>query len=143
DSPESPEIHPAPAWGSLPNWLVGCLLAVIAALLFFSRLGCPLQEPEEPRYAEIPRQMLHNHHYAVPILNGLPYYDKPPLLYWLVMGSYALLGVHDWSARLVSCAAAFLTVLVTYFWGKRLVGVRAAFAGALMLCLSARFVYLG
>jgi dolichol-phosphate mannosyltransferase len=115
----------------------------VAALLFFSRLGVPLQEPEEPRYAEIPRQMLEAGQVAVPVLHGSPYYDKPPLLYWSVMASYSTFGVHDWAAKLVSCAAAFLTVLVTYFWGKRLLGPRTAFAGAMILCLSARFVFLG
>jgi 4-amino-4-deoxy-L-arabinose transferase-like glycosyltransferase len=118
-------------------------LIIIAALFFFSRLGCPLQEPEEPRYAEIPRQMLDRSDWMVPMLHGLPYYDKPPLLYWLVMGCYKVFGVHDWAARLVPSGAAFLCVLVTYFWGKRTMGPRAAFAAATILCLSARFVYLG
>ena len=75
----------------------------------------------------------------VPVRHGQDYYDKPPLLYWLVMGIYQLFGVHDWAARLVPCGAAFLCVLATYAWGKRAVGARAAFAGALMLCLSPRF----
>jgi 4-amino-4-deoxy-L-arabinose transferase-like glycosyltransferase len=86
--------------------------------------------------------MLASGQFVVPVLNHSPYYDKPPLLYWLVMGSYAVLGVHDWAARLVSSGAGFLTVLVTYFWGKRVAGPRAALLGALMLCLSPRFVYL-
>jgi dolichol-phosphate mannosyltransferase len=81
--------------------------------------------------------------FTVPVLHGQPYYDKPPLLYWLVMGCYTLFGVHDWSARLVPCGAAFVTVLVTYLWGKRTLGSRAAFAGAVILCLSARFIYFG
>jgi dolichol-phosphate mannosyltransferase len=119
------------------------LLILVAALLFFGRLDCPLQEPEEPRYAEIPRQMLQQGSFLVPTLHDLPYCDKPPLLYWLVMGCYTAFGVHDWAARLVSSAAAFCTVLVTYFWGKHVVGARAAFAAALMLSLSGRFVYLG
>jgi dolichol-phosphate mannosyltransferase len=118
-------------------------LMVVALLLFFSRLRCPLLEPEEARYAEIPRQMLAEGRWVVPVLHGEPYYQKPPLLYWLVMAGYQLLGVHDWVARLVPSAAAFLSVLTVYAWAKRVVGVRAAFAGALMLCLSARFVYVG
>ncbi|TMQ33875.1 MAG: phospholipid carrier-dependent glycosyltransferase, partial [Planctomycetota bacterium] len=127
----------------IPVFLQTLALVVVAALLFFSRLGCPLQEPEEPRYAEIPRQMLESGHFAVPVCYGMAYYDKPPLLYWLVMECYRLFGVHDWAARLVPCAAAFLTVLVTYFWGRRVLGQRAGLAGALILCLSARYVYLG
>jgi 4-amino-4-deoxy-L-arabinose transferase-like glycosyltransferase len=121
----------------------GLLLTIVAALLCFCRIGCPLQEPEEPRYAEIPRQMLNAGSLAVPILHGEPYYDKPPLLYWLVMASYAAFGVHDWSARLIPAGATFLTVLLTYGWGSRLVNPRAGFAGALLLCLSPRFIYLG
>jgi dolichol-phosphate mannosyltransferase len=130
--------------GGLLVSLSACLLVCLfAALLFFWRLECPLQEPEEPRYAEIPRQMLHTGSFLVPTLHEQPYYDKPPLLYWLIMASYTAFGVHDWAARLVSSAAAFCTVLVTYFWGQRVAGARVAFAAALMLSLSARFVYLG
>ena len=61
----------------------------------------------------------------VPVLHGQAYLDKPPLLYWLVMGSYRLFGVHDWAARLVPGLAGVLTVLVVYLWGSRTVGGRA------------------
>jgi dolichol-phosphate mannosyltransferase len=119
------------------------IVLVAAGLMFFSRLGCPLQEPEEPRYAEIARQMLATHSYTIPVLHGLSYYDKPPLLYWLVMASFRIFGIHDWSARLVSAGAAFLTVLVIYWWGRRALGPRAGFMAAMILCLSPRFVFLG
>jgi dolichol-phosphate mannosyltransferase len=59
------------------------------------------------------------------------------------MGSYRLFGVHDWAARLAAGAVAFLVVPLTYLWGRRTLGPRAALAGAFILCLSARFVYLG
>jgi hypothetical protein len=83
--------------------------------------------------------MLAEDRLLVPVRHGQDYYDKPPLLYWLVMATYKLCGIHDWAARLVPSTAAFLCVLVVYGWGKRTVGPRAAFAGALMLCLSPRF----
>jgi dolichol-phosphate mannosyltransferase len=117
------------------------LLVLVALLLFFTRLHGPLLEPEEARYAEIPRQMLGQGSWLVPVLHGQPYGQKPPLLYWLVMSSYAVFGVHDWAARLVPCAAGFLTVLCVYFWGRQALAARAALLGALVLCLSARFVY--
>jgi 4-amino-4-deoxy-L-arabinose transferase-like glycosyltransferase len=119
------------------------LLVLAAVLLCFAHLGAPLQEPEEARYAEIPRQMLAEGRWVVPVLHGRTYADKPPLLYWLVMGSYQLGGVHDWSARLVPCLAAFLTVLVTWWWGRWSLGPRGGLAAGFILCLSARFVYLG
>jgi 4-amino-4-deoxy-L-arabinose transferase-like glycosyltransferase len=139
-----PSLLPATPKPQPPTQDLGLLVVLAAAaLLFFLRLGCPLQEPEEPRYAEIPRQMLAEGRFVVPVLHGLPYYDKPPLLYWLVMVSYQAFGAQDWAARLVACAAGFLTVLVTYGWGRAALGPRAALAGALVLCLSGRFVYLG
>jgi 4-amino-4-deoxy-L-arabinose transferase-like glycosyltransferase len=115
------------------------ILLVTAGLLCFTHLNCPLQEPEETLYAEVPRQMLAADRVLVPVRHGQAYYDKPPLLYWLVMAVYGVCGVHDWAARLVPCTAAFLCVLVTYAWGKRLAGPRAAFAGAMMLALSPRW----
>ena len=77
------------------------LLLVVASLLFFLRLRAPLLEPQEARYAEIPRQMLLRSDWVTPTLHEQPYLDKPPLLYWSVMGAYKLFGVVDRSARLV------------------------------------------
>ena len=86
------------------------LVMAVAALLFFSRISTPLLEPEEARYAEIPRQMLADGQWLVPHLHGQPYLDKPPLMYWAVMASYSVFGVHDWAARLVPALAGLLTV---------------------------------
>ncbi len=118
------------------------LLVLVAGLLFFSQLQAPLLEPQEARYAEIAREMRADGRILVPVLNDEAYLDKPPLLYWLVMASYSLFGVSDWAARLVPGLAGVLTVVCTYSWGRRVVGERAGLCGALMLCLSARFVYL-
>jgi dolichol-phosphate mannosyltransferase len=123
-----------------PFLLAAALLAV-AVSLFFTRPGSALLEPEETRYAEIPRQMLRQGHFVEPVWQGAPYYHKPPLLYWLVMGSYRLFGVHDWAARLVPALAALATVLVLFAWGARAAGPWAGFLGGLVLCLSPRFVY--
>lgn len=117
------------------------LIFLIAVTLFFLSLRAPLLEPQEPRYAEIPRQMLSEGRGLIPVLHGEPYLDKPPLLYWSVMGSYSVFGVHDWSARLVPGLAGVLTVLLTYWWGRRVLGERVGLCGALVLSLSAGFVY--
>jgi 4-amino-4-deoxy-L-arabinose transferase-like glycosyltransferase len=114
-----------------------------AAFLIFARLGGPFLEPEEARYAEIPRQMLAQERFLVPVFDGQDYLDKPPLLYWSVMACYACFGVHVWSARLVPCLAAWLTVAVGYGWVRRGAGPRAALAAAAVLTLSADFVYRG
>jgi len=128
--------------GPVHRSLTLAALTIVAALLVLGQLRAPLLEPQEPRYAEIPRQMLAEGRLVTPVLHGQPYLDKPPLLYWLVMGSYTLFGVHDRSARLVPGTVGVLTVLATWWWGRRALGERTGFWGALMLCLSARFVYL-
>src|SRR5438105_6802445 len=73
---------------------------VLPALLLYPTLGFHLFEPDEGRYAEIAREMLARGEWVVPYLQGELYLDKPPLLYWLIMLSYKLFGVHAWSARL-------------------------------------------
>jgi 4-amino-4-deoxy-L-arabinose transferase-like glycosyltransferase len=117
-------------------------IVLLAGLLFFLALDSPLLEPQEARYAEIPRQMLHEHSPFVPVLHGQPYLDKPPLLYWLVMLAYSTCGVHGWAARLVPGFCGVLTVLVVLAWGRRLGDAATTSCGALVLLLSARFVYL-
>ncbi|HZU36838.1 MAG TPA: glycosyltransferase family 39 protein [Gemmataceae bacterium] len=123
--------------------VAGSMVLLVAVLLLFGRLRLPLLEPDEARYAEIPREMLTTGHWLVPVLHGQPYYHKPPLLYWLVMASYQVFGVHDWAARLVPCTACLLTIVVVYFWGLATLGRRTAFAAAMVLALSVRFIYLG
>jgi 4-amino-4-deoxy-L-arabinose transferase-like glycosyltransferase len=118
-------------------------LLLLACLLFLGRLRTPLLEPEETRYAEIPRQMLHAGRWVVPVLHGQDYLDKPPLFYWLVMASYRAFGVHEWSARLVAGLIAVLTIAVVYGWANRVLGRRAALAAGLVLCLTPEFVYRG
>src|SRR5262245_19116540 len=61
------------------------LIVVLPALILYPRLSFHLLEPDEGRYAEIPREMLQRGDFVVPHLQGQPYLDKPPLLYWLVM----------------------------------------------------------
>jgi 4-amino-4-deoxy-L-arabinose transferase-like glycosyltransferase len=117
------------------------LLLLAAGLLLFGRLGSPLLEPEDALFAEIPREMLVEGHWIVPVHHGQADYQKPPLLYWLIMASYAVFGVHEWSARLIPCASALGTILVTFWWGNRALGFRGGLAGAFILCLSARFLY--
>jgi dolichol-phosphate mannosyltransferase len=127
----------------IPSRFFPLVLLLVASSLFFLRLDCALLEPEEARYAEIPREMLAAHEWIVPQYHGQVYYDKPPLLYWTVMLSYCVFGVNDWAARLVPGVCGVLCVMMTFFWGLRILGAHPAFFGALVLALSCRFVYLG
>jgi dolichol-phosphate mannosyltransferase len=117
------------------------LVLLAAGLLFFGGMQSPLLEPEEAVYAEVPREMAVTGSWIVPLRLGRPYYEKPPLLYWLIMAGYAAFGVHEWAARLFAGAAGLGTVLVTLWWGTRMFGFRAGLAAAMILCLSPRFVH--
>jgi 4-amino-4-deoxy-L-arabinose transferase-like glycosyltransferase len=76
-------------------------LAVLAVLLFFGGLGSyPLLEPDEGRYAEIPREMLVRGDFVTPHLNGVLYFEKPPLYYWLNAAALRLIGDPDLACRL-------------------------------------------
>src|SRR5262249_5162695 len=119
------------------------LLIVLPSLLLYGALSFHLFEPDEGRYAEIPREMLIRGEWIVPYLQSEPYLDKPPLLYWLVRLSYSIFGIYDWSARLVPALCVHACILATYFFGRRWLGERAGFWGALILCLAPGFVTIG
>jgi dolichol-phosphate mannosyltransferase len=127
---------------SLPKfWGALGLLLIVASLLLFPRLSFPLIEPDEGRYAEIPREMLMTGEWVVPQFHGEPYLDKPPLFYWLCALSYRVFGVHDWAARLVPALSGLITIAVTYCFGARMLGRQVAMLGTTVLTLSLGFLY--
>jgi len=115
------------------------LLVLPTALLYPTR-SFHLLEPDEGRYAQIPKEMLHSGSWVVPTLQGEPYLDKPPLMYWLVALSYRVFGVTPESARLVPAICVHLTILAVYLLGRRSLGERAAFWAALLLSVAPGFV---
>jgi 4-amino-4-deoxy-L-arabinose transferase-like glycosyltransferase len=119
------------------------VLLALPALLLYPCLQFRLLEPDEGRYAEIPREMLARGDWIVPRLQGEPYLDKPPLMYWLVMLSYKTFGVHDWAARIPPALAVHGCILAVYLFGCRLFGQRRAFRGALILAVTPGLVGVG
>jgi 4-amino-4-deoxy-L-arabinose transferase-like glycosyltransferase len=92
---------------------------VVIILLFFLRLDAlGLTGPDEPRYAEVAKEMHLSHDYITPRLLGQPWFEKPVLYYWLAASAYSLWGVNETAARFPSAAAAFLLTL-TLFLGTR------------------------
>ncbi len=90
-------------------------LAVFCAFLFFFGLGSfGLVGADEPRYAQIAREMLARHDWVVPVLNGKPWLEKPALYYWSAMLSYSVFGVSDWAARLPSALMATGMIAAIY-----------------------------
>ena len=90
------------------DWL---LLAGFCGFLFFFGLAYfGLMGADEPRYAQVAREMLARHDWITPTLSGKPWMEKPPLYYWQAMVAYSVFGVSDWAARLPSAVDATLMV---------------------------------
>ena len=117
---------------SRPTGLI--LLALALVLLWFLPLGAhSLFDPDEGRYAEIPREMLQSGDWITPRLDGIKYFEKPPLHYWATAAAYRLFGVHEWTARLWTALGGALGVLLLIGLGARVYGRSVGLlAGALL-----------
>jgi 4-amino-4-deoxy-L-arabinose transferase-like glycosyltransferase len=114
----------------IPLWLVW-ITALACVLAGLGSVG--ILDNNEGLYAEIPREMLASHdwrQWVIPHLNGLPYMEKPPLLYWLTAFSFSLFGESEWSARLVPALSSLACVAMLVWFGdavkRRLAGRLAA-----------------
>jgi 4-amino-4-deoxy-L-arabinose transferase-like glycosyltransferase len=110
------------------------LLTALFGVLFGFQLGArALWSPIEGRYAEISREMAVSGDYVTPRLNGVKYFEKPPLFYWLQAASIKLLGVEEWSLRLWPALLAVAGCLAVYLAGRELFGRGAGFIAAVIL----------
>lgn len=125
------------------HWLRdSTVLLFLFGFLFLTGLGsAPLIDPDEGRYAEIPREMLVRGDFVTPTLNYVKYFEKPPLLYWVNAGSMAIFGQNEFAARLPSALSGLFTVLLTYLAGRRLFNRRTALTGTLILGSCAAFLF--
>ncbi len=102
---------------SSTDWL---LLAGFCGFLFFFGLAYfGLIGADEPRYAQVAREMLARQDWITPTLGGKPWLEKPPLYYWQAILAYSIFGVSDWAARLPSAVDATLMVVAVYLFLKR------------------------
>ena len=98
------------------GWLL--LFLSIAAFYLWGLGSLPLVGPDEPRYAEVAREMLARRDLITPTLGGLPWFEKPPLLYWLMIAAYRVLGVNEYAARLGPAICGLLSAVFVYWIGK-------------------------
>jgi 4-amino-4-deoxy-L-arabinose transferase-like glycosyltransferase len=124
------------AYAWLP-WLV------LAVAWFATVQVRPLFDPDEGRYAEIPREMLQSGDWVTPRFDGLKYFEKPPLQYWATATLYAVAGVHEWSSRAWTVGLAFACLGAVYGWTRRLYGRDAARTALLALAVSPFFLVVG
>jgi 4-amino-4-deoxy-L-arabinose transferase-like glycosyltransferase len=110
------------------------ILALLAGLWFCALLGLrPLSNPDEGRYAEIPREMAASGDFVTPRLNGVKYFEKPPLIYWLSALTFRQFGVNEFTTRLWGALFAVGGVLLTYCTARSLYGRGAGIWAAVVL----------
>src|SRR5438876_3291524 len=148
-----PSSTPAPsltASSSAPITRRGALaLLLVFALLWFSGLDYRrLVHPDEGRYAEIAREMAVTGDWVTPRLDGIKYFEKPALQYWITAAAYDAFGIHHWTARLWPALAGFLTVLFVGYVGLRIGGPQlgvysaSALGGSVWHVINAHFLTL-
>src|SRR5437660_11881615 len=87
---------------------LGWPLWIALAMLWFATVQVrPMLDPDEGRYAEIPRELVASGDWITPRLDGLKYFEKPPLQYWTTAAVYSVLGVSEWTSRLWTVGLAF------------------------------------
>ena len=95
------------------------LFLAIVAVYFFGLGQLPFVGPDEPRYAQVAREMFLRHDLITPTLGGHTWFEKPALLYWMMILSFKLFGVSEWAARLPSVISGLLTVAAVFVVGRR------------------------
>src|ERR1700728_2213870 len=112
------------------------IMILFAAAVY---VGCMVSPPSlmddvDAVQAQIARNMLSSGDWVTAHLDGVPFLEKPPLIYWTIAVSYAIFGAHDWAARIPEALSAILLCLVTAAFGVWAFGKRAGlYAG---LCMS-------
>jgi len=113
------------------------ILTVLICLFFTFMLGNrPLSVPDEGRYVEIPREMVATDNYLTPRLNGVKYFEKPVLFYWLEAVSIKLFGLNEFTLRLWPALFALFGCLAIAVAGARLFGRLTGLLGAAVLSTS-------
>ena len=126
------------------KWVQIAILIGFCIILYFLNLGrWDLWNPDEPRYAQVAREMVNRGDWILMHYNGKIYPDKPPLFFWLIaFSSFLWQGFSSFSVRFIPALFGTLTVLLTFLLGKDLYSSRAGFLSGLILATSFEFAYL-
>src|SRR6476620_5127628 len=116
---------PGENWAYRWTW-VKVLAVVSTVIVYFYGLTIPLVGPDEPRYAQVAREMFERGDWVTPTLGGYTWFEKPALLYWLEIASYHMFGVSEFSARFGSAVFGLGTVVALWMIGKKAKGTEFA-----------------
>jgi 4-amino-4-deoxy-L-arabinose transferase-like glycosyltransferase len=124
-------------------WSLVFLCAAFAVAWFGTLDYRKLIKPDEGRYAEIAREMAASGDWITPRLNGIKYFEKPPLQYWATAAAFAAFGENEWTARLWPGVTGFLGVLLALYTGTKLYGLAAGALAAMVLGSSLLYLFIG
>ncbi len=102
------------------NQITWLLFALVIVAVYFFALDLPLLGPDEPRYAQVAREMFQKNDWVTPTLGGANWFEKPALLYWLQIAAYKLFGVSEFAARFGSAVFGLGTIFSLWILGKSL-----------------------
>ncbi len=111
------KVESAIRW-SQPAIIWWIALALLAVLAYFFGLNLPLLGPDEPRYAQVAREMFDRGDWVTPTLGGFTWFEKPALLYWLEIVSFHIFGVSEFAARFGSAVFGLGTVASLWILGR-------------------------
>jgi hypothetical protein len=114
------------------RWLLW--LCILAALIDLCAFG--LTDLDEGFYASVAWEMRHSGDWRTPTFLGEPWFEKPPLLYWLMVGSMRVFGESEFALRLPSALMYALTIVLLAWWGNRRLGQGAGSWAALLFALA-------
>lgn len=113
------------------------VIVVLWCALHLGGLFSPgLLDDVDSIYIEAAREMLHRHDYVTPYVDGIRFFDKPPLMYWLAAAGMKVFGEYDWAARLLLSVCVLGLFLAVYALGTRLLSERGGFYAAVVLATS-------
>ncbi len=108
-------LHPS----SIAKRGVVLLFLAFFAMYFYGLGHFPLLGPDEPRYAQVAHEMFQRGDWITPTLGGHLWFEKPALLYWMMIASFKVFGVSEWSARLGPALSGLLTILAVWWMARR------------------------
>jgi 4-amino-4-deoxy-L-arabinose transferase-like glycosyltransferase len=119
------------------------LVAALALFVGVDNMQRPLAHPDEGRYSEISREMAASGDWVTPRLNGIKYFEKPPLQYWASAASFTLFGESAFTARIYTALCGLLALVAVGFTARRLAGGDGALLAVGVLLSSPYFLGLG
>ncbi len=119
------------------------LLALLALFVGVDNMQRPLAHPDEGRYSEISREMAASGDWVTPRLNGIKYFEKPPLQYWASAAAFRLFGESPFTARIYTALAGLLALAAVGYTARRLAGAAAALLAVGVLLSSPYFLGMG